>query len=430
MARQVVILGTTVTLPDPGSVTALGRSFRNVSEYLAGLQDTLQTLSTPGAWGEWTGVAADAFGQSIGQLPADVANVAHAYGQVAMALREYASELEPVVGALRALAFQADDADHALTLTQRTRDQVIAQGQDPVSTGWDARLADATAAVSVLRGQLTRALNELGALSGRCAAQVTAAKLAKPRKSLFGSLAGDLRKDLVDPLGHAATDVGHAYVDLAENEWRAAREIASGALEAGRIGAFVVNALFIHPATDLGPALVAFAQKPSAENLSRLLGDTAGVVGIVAPEAWVVAGAAAAGAALAEGWAAHEHEEGASYTGAALAGAGAALGFGAGRLGDELEVAETAEDTAETAEDTADTAKLAAAGAADAAGRLTSRTAPPPARPGTPCAAPGPSRPSACRTPVRMCLALPANRRLRPIPRLPRARNPARCAAP
>jgi uncharacterized protein YukE len=377
MASQVVILGTTVTLPDPASVTALARSFRNVSEYLAGLQDTLQTLSTPGAWGEWTGVAADAFGQSIGHLPADVANVAHAYGQVAMALQEYASELEPVVGALRALAFQADDADHALILTQRTRDQVIAQGQDPVATGWDARLADATAAVSVLHGQLTRELNELDTLSGRCAGQITAAKPGKPGKSLFGSLADDLGKDLVDPLEHAATDVGRAYAGLVENEWQAAQEIAHGAVEAGRIGAYVVDALYIHPFTDLGPALAAFAQKPSAENLGRLLGDTAAVVGIIAPEAGILAEAglvakaglvvkagtiaakaglaAGGGAAVAEGWAAHEHEGGASYGSAALAAAGPILGYGAGKLGEELTVAKDAE----AATDAADPAEAA-----------------------------------------------------------------------
>jgi uncharacterized protein YukE len=386
MASQVVILGTTVTLPDPASVTALARSFRNVGEYLTGLQDTLQTLSTPGAWGEWTGEAADAFGQSIGQLPADVANVAHAYGQVAMALQEYASELEPVVGALRALAFQADDADHALILTQRTRDQVIAQGQDPVATGWDARLADATAAVSVLHGQLTRELNELDTLSGRCAGQITAAKPGKPGKSLFGSLANDFRKDLVDPVEHAATDVGRGYVGLVENEWQAAQEIARGAVEAGRIGASVVDALYIHPFTDLGPALAAFARKPSAENLGRLLGDTAGVVGIIAPEAGILAeaglvakaglavkaGSIAAkaglavggGAAVAEGWAAHEHEGGASYGSAALAAAGPILGYGAGKLGEGLTVAKDAEAATAAAEaaDLPDGADALAAG--------------------------------------------------------------------
>jgi uncharacterized protein YukE len=86
--------------PDPASATDLGVSFREVSGHLADLEGTLQTLTRPDAWGDWTGLAADAFGQSIGQLPAELGDMAGAYGKAASALQRYAGQLEPVVNSL------------------------------------------------------------------------------------------------------------------------------------------------------------------------------------------------------------------------------------------------------------------------------------------------------------------------------------------
>ncbi len=168
MTRQLVILGTSVTLPDPASVTDLAAGFQQQSGQLADLETTLQALTRPDAWGDWTGLAADAFGQSIGQLPAELGDVRDGYEDVASALRQYAGQLEPVVNSLSSLSFQAEDAEGTLAAVQNARSQAIANGQDPATTGWDARLTDATEAVSALRGQQTRLLAELTALAAAC----------------------------------------------------------------------------------------------------------------------------------------------------------------------------------------------------------------------------------------------------------------------
>ena len=42
MTRRLVILGTTVTVPDPASVTSLAAAFRGQGGQLADLEDTLQ----------------------------------------------------------------------------------------------------------------------------------------------------------------------------------------------------------------------------------------------------------------------------------------------------------------------------------------------------------------------------------------------------
>ena len=88
MSRRLVVLGTSVTLPDPASVTDLAVSFQQQGGQLADLQTTLQSLTRPDAWGDWTGLAADAFGQTIGQLPAELGDARDAYDDVASALRQ------------------------------------------------------------------------------------------------------------------------------------------------------------------------------------------------------------------------------------------------------------------------------------------------------------------------------------------------------
>ncbi len=206
MTRQLVILGTSVTLPDPASVTDLAAGFQQQSGQLADLETTLQALTRPDAWGDWTGLAADAFGQSIGQLPAELGDVRDGYEDVASALQQYAGQLEPVVNSLSSLSFQAEDAEGALAAVRTARSQAIANGQDPVTTGWDARLADAAEAVSALRGQLNRLLGELAALAAACTRQISAAEPKTAGKSLFGSLESDFVRDVADPLARAAKE--------------------------------------------------------------------------------------------------------------------------------------------------------------------------------------------------------------------------------
>src|SRR5580700_8459026 len=123
MTLRLVILGTTVTVPDPASATDLAAGFREQGGHLADLEATLQALSRPDAWGDWTGLAADAFGQSIGRLPAELGDVAGAYDDVASGLQRYANALEPVVNALASLSFQAEDAEGTLAAVRAARSQ-------------------------------------------------------------------------------------------------------------------------------------------------------------------------------------------------------------------------------------------------------------------------------------------------------------------
>ncbi len=306
MTRQLVILGTSVTLPDPASVTDLAAGFQQQSGQLADLETTLQALTRPDAWGDWTGLAADAFGQSIGQLPAELGDVRDGYEDVASALQQYAGQLEPVVNSLSSLSFQAEDAEGALAAVRTARSQAIANGQDPVTTGWDARLADATEAVSALRGQLNRLLGELAALAAACTKRISAAEPKTAGKSLFGSLESDFVRDVADPLA------------------RAAKEAVKLEVQAAMLGLFgpvaMMEALYIRPI-----AYLWHEATEHAEELGQVLGEVAGVLGILAlipgvdavagPALVIVSGAAAA----ADWWAAAHHQKGASYLQAGLA---------------------------------------------------------------------------------------------------------------
>ena len=264
MTRRLVILDTSVTVPDPASATDLGVSFREVSGHLADLEGTLQTLTRPDAWGDWTGGAADAFGQSIGQLPAELGDMAGAYGEVASALQRYAGQLEPVVNSLTALSYQAEDAEGTLAAIRTARAQAIAHGQDPVTTGWDARLADANATVSALRGQLNRQLGELTALAATCAKQVSAAEPRGAGKSLFSLLESEFVRDVADPLAHGAKDAAKFTLDGGTDAWH------------------LVDDAFVHPFTELWPDLVAYRNNPDLHNLGGLLEDFGDAVGVIA----------------------------------------------------------------------------------------------------------------------------------------------------
>jgi uncharacterized protein YukE len=318
VTRRLVILGTTVTVPDPASVTELAAGFRKQGGQLADLEETLQALNRPDAWGEWTGQAADTFGQSLGQLPGEVAEARDAYGDVAAVLQRYAAELEPVVNALSSLSFRAEDAEGNLQAVSTAHAQAKARGENTTLTGWDTRLADATAAVSSLRAQLNRLLAELTTLAATCAKQITAAEPRKPKQSLFGKLESDFVRDIAHPVGHAVKDIVHGAEAVAKLE-------LTGALAMG-------EALFVNPVKNVGLHVIQAAEHFNAEQLGTALGDVAGVLGILAlvpgldviaaPAALIVGGAAAA----ADWWAAAHNEDGASYLQAALATVGLGLG--------------------------------------------------------------------------------------------------------
>ena len=135
---------------------------------------------------------------------------------MASALQQYAGQLEPVVNSLSSLSYQAEDAEGALAAVSTARSQVITSGQDPATTGWDARLADAAAAVTAVQGQLTRLLGELTALAATCTKQIKAAEPKTAGKSLFGELESDFVRDVADPLARAASGSGQIELDGAK----------------------------------------------------------------------------------------------------------------------------------------------------------------------------------------------------------------------
>jgi uncharacterized protein YukE len=350
VTRRLVILGTTVTVPDPASVTDLAAGFRAQGGHLADLEETLQALNRPHAWGEWTGQAADTFGQSLGQLPGEVAEVRDAYGDVASVLQRYAAELEPVVSALSSLSFRAEDAEGNLQAVSTACAQAKARGENTTLTGWDTRLADAKAAVSSLRAQLNRLLAELTTLAATCAKQINAAEPKKPKQSLFGKLESGFVRDIAHPVGHAVKDIVHGAETVAKLE-------LTGALAMG-------EALFINPILNApGDIAHAFGHF-DAEELGKALGDVAGVLGVLAlvpgvdvfaaPAALIVGGAAAA----ADWWAAAHHEEGASYLQAGLATVGVALGSVSMVAGKAMEADSALQDLASGADARASGAAL------------------------------------------------------------------------
>lgn len=348
MTRQLAILGTTVTVPDPASVTDLAAGFRTQAGQFADLEDTLQTLNRPDAWGEWTGQAADAFGQSLGQLPGEIGEIGDAYEDVASVLQRYAAELEPVVNALSSLSFRAEEAEGNLQAVSTVHAQAKARGENTAVTGWDTRLADANAAISSLRAQLSRLLAELTALAATCTKQITAAEPKKPKQSLFGRLESDVVQDITHP-GHLVKD---------------AFKLAEGGVKLELTGALAMGeALFVNPVKNVWQDSKGALKHLDPEKLGTALGDVAGVLGILAlvpgvdviaaPAAVLVGGAAAA----ADWWAVADHEHGASYLQAGLA----TVGFG---LGGVSLVAGKALDAEPGLQDLADGADARVSGAA------------------------------------------------------------------
>jgi hypothetical protein len=176
MTRYLDVLGRSFTVPDPGDLASLSASYRAVCVNIEDAKGQLGALRSPQAWAEWTGLAADAFARSIGRLPGQLDQAWQSYNTAAWALSEYASGLGPVVAALSALAYQAEEAQGHLTAVTAAREQVIQQGQDPGTTGWNARQQDAQAAVDELRSRLSSLVHEMNSLSGECVARIRQAQ--------------------------------------------------------------------------------------------------------------------------------------------------------------------------------------------------------------------------------------------------------------
>ena len=185
MTRYLDVLGRSFTVPDPADVASVSASYRAVCVNIEDAKGQLGALGSPQARGEWTGLAADAFARSIGRLPGQLEQAWQSYNTAAWALSEYASGLGPVVTALSALAYQAEEAQGHLTAVTAAREQVIQQGQDPGTTGWNTRQQDAQAALDDLGGRLSSLLHEMNSLSAECVARIRQAQHEGIQNNLF-----------------------------------------------------------------------------------------------------------------------------------------------------------------------------------------------------------------------------------------------------
>jgi len=296
MTRYLDVLGRSFTVPDPGDVAGLSASYRAVCVNLDDAKGQLGALGTPQAWGEWTGLAADAFARSIGRLPGQLEQAWQSYNTAAWALSEYASGLGPVVTALSALAYQAEEAQGHLTAVTAAREQVIRQGQDPSTTGWNARQQDAQAAVDELRSRLSSLLHEMNSLSAACVARIRQAQ----HEGIQNNVIGDFDRYVMPAAAVAWHDASRAL----------------------KVTGDVLDAVFVKPlVTDVEN----FRRGDwSWENIGQTLGDIGFdlgvallVVGLFVSGVGEVAAPFMLGLGVlttgAEGMAAAEHERGASW---------------------------------------------------------------------------------------------------------------------
>jgi hypothetical protein len=315
VTRYLEILGQSVPVPDPDSVAILSGQYRSAAAIIGEAKSQLAGIGTAQAQAVWAGQAASAFTRKLGELPGQLEKAWQSYNTVAWALSGYASGLRPVVTALSSLAYQAEEADGTLRATDNARNQVIAQGHDPVATGWNTRLSEAQAEVGLLRRRLSALLAELEGLSAQCVGEIRQAE----HEGISNNLISDFRRYIVQDGGAIAADGAKAMHVLAK----------------------VADVLFVKPFTDLPGLLKKYIDHPDWQTFGALLADYAAVLAIVAffipgadlltPFLFALNGIAVGSEAVAA--ATHEKDSswadvGFGFAGLGFAGAGAVLGKG------------------------------------------------------------------------------------------------------
>jgi hypothetical protein len=313
MTRYLDVLGRVFSVPDPDSVAALSASYRAVAVDIGNAESGLSALASPQAWAEWTGQAADAFAQKIGALPRQLGQAWQSYNTVAWALADYAGNLQPVVSALSALVFEAENAEGTLSATAAARNQVIQQGQDPEATGWNTRLQDARDTVTAVERRLTALLAELDALAGECVTRVRQAQA----EGIENNAVTDVQRYVLMDGGTVLADYATLQVDEAKIIWN------------------IGDDLLVRPFVQFGHDLNEWRQHPSWETFGEALGAIGGVLGLLSllvPGLGEFVAPVLAAALIADVVAADKHEHGAGrgqIEGAAfdfaLAGVGSAL---------------------------------------------------------------------------------------------------------
>jgi hypothetical protein len=292
MTRYLDVLGRVFSVPDPDSVAALSASYRTVAVDIGDARSELSALASPQAWAEWTGPAADAFAQKIGGLPHQLEQAWQSYSAVAWALADYAGNLQPVVQALSALVFEAENAEGALRATTAARNQVIAQGQDPEATGWNSRLWDAEANVVAVERRLSALLNELDALAGECVNRVRQAQA----EGIQNNAVTDVQRYVLMDGGTALAEYARLQVDGAKIIWN------------------IGDDLLVQPLVQFGHDFNEWRQHPSWETFGVALGAVGGLLGLAAlliPGLGEFVAPVLAAALIADAVAAEKHEPGA-----------------------------------------------------------------------------------------------------------------------
>ena len=315
MTRYLEILGQSVPVPDPDSVAILSSQYRAVATTIGDTKSQLAGIGTAQAQAVWAGQAASAFSRKLGELPGQLEQAWQSYNTVAWALSGYASALRPVVAALSSLAYQAEEAEGTLRATVSARNQVIAQGHDPVATGWNTRLWEAQAEVGQMGRRLSALLAELEGLSAQCVREIQRAE----HEGISNNLISDFQRYVVQN--------GRVVLD---DDAKALRFVGT-----------VADDLLVKPFTDLPGLLEQWMEHPDWQTFGALLADYAAVIGLIVffiPGADLLTPALLAMSAVAVGSetvAAATHEKDSSWTdvafgvaGLGLAGAGGALSRG------------------------------------------------------------------------------------------------------
>ncbi|HVA61105.1 MAG TPA: hypothetical protein VNG13_11305 [Mycobacteriales bacterium] len=240
MPRWLTILGQNFSLPDPDVVEEISRQFRQISDNLEQSGTRLTKLGPTHDWGHWSGSAADAFEQKLGPLPGDLNQASGSFGKVAWALWEYGNTLRDVITSIQTLAGHVDDAQSELSSIQAA----AAANTDPTQQrAWQDKITQAQQAVASHATRLQQLRDDL-----------------------------DSAAHLVEGRIQDAINIGITGFSSFGRHWIGRTQNA-----VGEVAGFVV-----HPIEDLPGAIAAEWNHPSWQNLARVVGDVAGIVGLVA----------------------------------------------------------------------------------------------------------------------------------------------------
>jgi hypothetical protein len=218
---------------DPGVVSSLVGMFRTVAMQAQSTADGLHGAASDATW---TGSAASAFRQGVGQLPADLNKVTSSYQEAAGALAAYEGELSSLKPAFQSIVSQLGSANGALANAQSS----LSSAQSELSTAQSKLTAAAVThplaanplpavplssplhtAVNAASSAVGNAQGEISALSARgfsildefesarnaAKGRVSSASHIPPHRSFWDSVFHDIGNGL-SAFGHFVAGIG------------------------------------------------------------------------------------------------------------------------------------------------------------------------------------------------------------------------------